>query len=121
MKRATYDRRSAEQLLPLIRSIASEISQRSDAIEVLEERLLALRGSWKEGKPSDEFLNVQSELSNQRRETRLSRLELARLGCTLDEDRPLRVLIPGADGTFDSGFAWDGTLDSLMPAAALVS
>ncbi len=121
MKRSSYDRRGAEHLLPLIRSIASEISERSDAVEVLEERLLALRGSWKDGKPSDDYLNLQSELSNQRRETRLSRLELARLGCTLDEDRPLRVLIPGMDGNFDSGYAWDGTLDSLVPAAAVTT
>jgi len=121
MKRTTYDRRSAEQLLPLIRSIASEISERSDAIEVLEERVLALRAGWKDGKPSDEFLNVQSELSNQRRETRLARLELARLGCSLDEDRPLRVLIPGLDGSFDSGYAWDGTVNSLVPAATVAT
>jgi len=114
MKRSSYDRRGAEHLLPLLRSIASEITERSDAIEKLEERLLVLRSTWKNGKPSDEYMNVQSEISSQRRETRLSRLELARLGCTLDEDRPLRVLIPGADGSFDSGFAWDGTVDSLV-------
>jgi len=95
MKRSSYDKRGAEHLLPLLRSIASEINERSDAIEGLEEKLLALRGTAKEGKPSEEYLNTQSELSNQRREARLSRLELARLGCTLDEDRPLRVLIPG--------------------------
>lgn len=118
MKRSSYDRRGAEHLLPLLRSIASEILERSDAIETLEERLLALRSTWKNGKPSNDYLEVQSELSNQRREARLSRLELARLGCTLDEDRPLRVLIPGLDGTFDSGYAWDGTLDSLAPATA---
>jgi hypothetical protein len=121
MKRTSYDRRGAEHLLPLIRSIASEILERSDAIESLEERLLVLRGSCKNGKPSDEYLDVQSELSNQRREARLSRLELARLGCTLDEDRPLRVLIPGADGTFDSGYAWDGRLNSLVSAATAVT
>ena len=118
MKRSSYDKRGAEHLLPLLRSIASEILERSDAIESLEERLLALRSTWKDGKPGDEYLNAQSELSNQRREARLSRLELARLGCTLDEDRPLRVLIPGMDGTFDSGYAWDGTLDALVSAAA---
>ena len=116
MKRSSYDRRSAEHLLPLLRSIASEITERSDAIEALEERLLVLRGSQKGGKPSNEFLNLQSELSSQRREARLSRLELARLGCTLDEDRPLRVLIPGVDGNFDSGYAWDGRLNALVPA-----
>jgi hypothetical protein len=117
MKRTAYDRRGAEHLLPLIRSIASEILERSDAIEALEERLLALRSTCKNGKPSDEYLDAQSELSSQRREARLSRLELARLGCTLDEDRPLRVLIPGVDGSFDSGYAWDGTLNSLVAAA----
>ncbi|MBK7642208.1 MAG: DUF2203 family protein [Planctomycetes bacterium] len=118
MKLSSYDRSGAEHLLPLLRSIASEILERSDAIEALEEKLLALRSTWKDGKASDEYLNVQSELSNQRREARLSRLELSRLGCTLDEDRPLRVLIPGEDGSFDAGYAWDGTLDAIIPATA---
>lgn len=108
MKRSSYDTRGAEHLLPLLRSIASEIIERSDAIEGLDERLLALRGNQTDGKQSADFLAVQSELSNQRRELRLARLELARLGCTLDEDRPLRILIPGQDGRFESGYAWDG-------------
>jgi hypothetical protein len=118
MKRSSYDRRGAEHLLPLVRSIAREITERSDAIEALEERMLALRGRVKNGTPSDEYLNLQSEISNQRREARLSRLELSRLGCSLDEDRPLRVLIPGVDGTFDSGYAWDGKLNALVAVAA---
>lgn len=121
MKRSSYDKRAAEHLLPLLRSIAVEIHERSDVIEGLEERLLALRGTCKDGRVSNEYLDVQSELSNQRREARLSRLELSRLGCTLDEDRPLRVLIPGLDGSFDSGFAWDGTLDCLVPATAVAT
>ena len=118
MKRSSYDKRGAQHLLPLLRSITNEIVERGDAIEALEERLLVLRTATRKGKPDNEFLNVQSELSIQRREVRLARLELSRLGCSLDEDRPLRVLIPGVDGTFDSGFAWDGTQDALVAAAA---
>ena len=53
MKRSSYDKHAAEHLLPLLRSIAVEIHERSDVIEALEERLLALRGKWKDGKVSD--------------------------------------------------------------------
>lgn len=114
MKRSSYDRRGAEHLLPLLRSIGREITERSDTIEGLEERLLSLGQGGRRARPSEEFLAVQSELSNQRREMRMARHELARLGCILDEDRPLRVLIPGQDGRFESGHAWDGTNDRLL-------
>lgn len=114
MKRRTYDHRSAQQLLPMLRSIAVELTERSNAIESLDERLLEARGRQRRAKPSPEFVDLQSDLANHKRELRLAKLEISRLGCMLDEDRALRILIPGSDGSFESGFAWDGTLDRLQ-------
>jgi hypothetical protein len=46
----------------------------------------------------------------------LVRTELEKLGCTLDMDHPMRVLIPGSDGYLEHGYQWDpaeGTLETL--------
>jgi len=113
MNRHSYDPERASALLPLLRSITAEIRERSEAIDVLELELGDL-GQTRRGR--ERRGDIEADLSVQRRELRVVRRELERLGCTLDEDHPLRVLIPGADGALDHGFTWsplDEKLQSL--------
>lgn len=96
--RKEYDRERAAQLVPLLRSITHEILERTAAIERLELALV-------QGAPSPAGdAGLDAELVGQRRELRLAKQELSRLGCAIDQDHPLRVLIPGASG--QAGFAW---------------
>lgn len=110
MNRHSYDPERASALLPLLRSITAEIRERSESIDALELELQGLGHARRERVRRGE---VEADLSIQRRELRVVRRELERLGCSLDEDHPLRVLIPGADA--DHGYAWtpdDGKLES---------
>jgi hypothetical protein len=100
-----YDREKAARLVPLLRSITRELLDRAQAIELLEARL-ETRGQTEKRRGATESANTRSELAQQRRDLRLARQELARLGCALDEDHPLRILIPGEKGDIHSGFAW---------------
>jgi hypothetical protein len=113
MNRHSYDPERASALLPLLRSITAEIRERSETIDLLELELQELGDSLRARERRGE---VEADLSIQRREIRVVRRELERLGCALDQDHPLRVLIPGADGALVHGFAWsplDGKLESL--------
>lgn len=113
MNRHSYDPERAERLLPLLRSITAEIRERSEAIDALERELQELGGTRRARERRGE---LEASLSIERRELRVSRRELERLGCALDEDHPLRVLIPGVDGALDHGYAWsplDEKLESL--------
>jgi len=106
VRQARYDEPRARALVPLLSAITHEIQEREQAIDRLEHRLVALRrrnGSTVDG--PDEW-NVQAQLAAHRTERRRSQMELARLGCVLDEDHALRVLIPGTDGKFVHGYAW---------------
>ncbi|MDP6761302.1 MAG: DUF2203 family protein [Planctomycetota bacterium] len=102
MKKA-YDNHSADSLIPLLRVIQREIRERSDAVRILENRLRAFSLDQAD---SSAFLAVRAELSNHRREIRLSKKELERIGCALDAGQPNRVLIPGRNGELDAGFSW---------------
>lgn len=102
MKRA-YDARNADQLIPLLRSVQREIRERADEIRGLRVRLTNLtRGQG----DVEATRALQAELANHKREIRLARKELERLGCAIDEERPERVLIPGVGGDLAAGFAW---------------
>ena len=101
----------AERLVPILRSIASEIGERTRAIERLESALDSTTTPQRETEMRTRALGA--ELAHQRRELRFAQRELARLGCTLDGDHPLRILIPGADGTFAGGYSWDPSEDVL--------
>ena len=100
-----YDREKAARLVPLLRSITRELLERAQAIELLEARLEG-QGNTAQHKRTPESANARSELAQQRRDLRLARQELARLGCALDLDHPLRILIPGERGDIHAGFAW---------------
>lgn len=113
-----YTRERAEQLVPILRSIASEIDERTRTIERLEGIFEAPSSASRPGKSSGDLRGLGARLANQKRELRLARQELGRFGCALDEDHPLRVLIPGEDGTLENGYAWDPAGDILGRRAA---
>jgi hypothetical protein len=105
-----YDRDEAAKLIPLLRSITREIEDRTSAIASLEATVAESRlpKSSPARDDRDSFAK-QAELANQRRELRLAKQELARLGCTLDLDHPLRVLIPGDRVGVERGFTWSNS------------
>ena len=117
MNRHRYDPERAEALLPLLGSITREIRERSQAIDRLEQDCLRLRRTRTDRQRRSDS---EAELAVHRRELRVAQRELERLGCALDDDHPLRVLIPGADGELEHGWAWDprdGTLESFELAS----
>ena len=102
MIRKIYDARNAEALIPLLRSITNEIQEREEAIDRRTARLQV-------GGPkltASERSQIEAELSVNKRELRLALRELERLGCMLDLDHPLRVLIPAGATGQSGGFAW---------------
>ena len=101
MKKA-YDYRAAERLIPLLRNIQKEIRERSDSIRRAYVRIKGLGNTRRNAEGA-----FRAEISNHKREIRLARKELTRLGCLLDEASPHRVLIPGSNGALDCGFAWE--------------
>ena len=102
MKHA-YSRTRAKQLIPLLQSISAEIEDRTLAARRLERKLR----SFGEDSTDPAVFDVRAELAEQRRQLRLSRTELEDLGCSVDEEDPRRVLIPGLGGTMVNGFCWE--------------
>lgn len=113
-----YDRSRAERLVPLLQSILRELRERQQAIAGLERSIEERqRGTGRES--NADLLLVQLAEHNQGERDALR--ELAHLGCVLDDDYPMRVLIPGDDGEFASGFCFDalsGALEELSVASA---
>ncbi len=104
-----YDRSQAERLVPLLQAIIREIQERNGHIDQLEQEHASMRGDDHAGPKG--LLLVR--LVEHRRALREAEQELSVLGCALDEDRPLRVLIPGDRGGFEGGFAFDALRNSL--------
>ena len=118
MKKA-YDREKAVQLVPLLRSIVHELVERTQAIETLEASLAETSPpNAKRRQAAREVFHVQADLAHQRRDLRLAKQELARLGCEIDPDHPLRVLIPGEHGEVEDGYIW--ALDDAEPTPVSV-
>jgi len=109
MNRNVYDEQRALQLVPLLRSITNEIQDRAQAIDRLEHRLDSVTRTARSASRTDALREIEGNLSENRRELRMAKRELERLGCALDEDHPLRVLIPGTNGELDHGYAWTPT------------
>jgi hypothetical protein len=105
MSTKSFARQDAERLLPLLRSIGAEIRERGRAIDGLEERLAAFADE--RYRYRSEIAQIEAELACHRRELRRTERELSELGCNLDADHPLRILIPGRG----EQFAWEGRLD----------
>ena len=100
MKR-TYDRTEAENLRPLLESIATELDERSVAIASIERRQRRLKI---EGVSDDVYGNLTADLANHKREIRLATEELERLGASVDVGSRSVVHLPGPDGSLESGF-----------------
>lgn len=98
-----YGVETAEKLLPLLVSIGREIKNRVKAINDLEEALEKKR-------PGFDVATATARLAIEKRELRTTLKELERLGCDLDPDHPLRILIPGLSGPM----AFEGSLEKTM-------
>ncbi|MBL8858463.1 MAG: DUF2203 family protein [Planctomycetes bacterium] len=103
MKKQAYDEDAAEKLLPLLVSIGREIKNRMRAVDALEKEL----GERQRG---DDNTELVARLAIEKRELRTTLTELERLGCELDADHPLRILIPGLNGPM----AFEGSLEKTM-------
>jgi hypothetical protein len=105
MTKRTYAEPEAEKLLPLLVSIGREVKNRMRAITELEQKLAASRAS--KGSRDPAARETIAQLAMHKRELRTSLEELERLGCDLDADHPLRILIPGLNGPM----AFEGSLE----------
>ena len=113
MRPNVYDRQGAGSLVPMLRSITTEMLDRTRTIEELEGRLDRIARTMDRSARAE----IEGQLAGQRRDLRLAKRELERLGCALDTDHPLRVLIPGTDGELDHGYAWS-PMDEKIEALA---
>ena len=96
----TYDLQEAQALIPFFQSIASEVTERRAAIRKLEAQLITASAE------SDEAVQAQADRANHRKEMRIALREITRLGCAIDREFPLRVIIPGSQGEADC-FSWN--------------
>jgi hypothetical protein len=103
MKKQAYGEAAAEKLLPLLLSIGREIKNRVQAINGMEEAL-------EKRAPGLDVATTTARLAIEKRELRTTLRELERLGCDLDPDHPLRILIPGLNGPM----AFEGSLEKTM-------
>jgi hypothetical protein len=102
MTRKIYDAGRAEALIPLLRSITDEIQEREEAIDRGTARLQNGNSTL----TAADRQALAAELSVHKRELRFALRELERLGCALDLDHPLRVLIPGSTTELGRRFEW---------------
>lgn len=103
MKRIPYDLTRARELLPLLSSIGREIEERTKLLEGLEARIEQLT----KASPDSESLRLfVAEAANHRREIRMARAELERLGCRVVGTAPLTIRIPGRVGSINKSFVW---------------
>jgi hypothetical protein len=113
MKRRIYALKEAERIVPLLRSIGRELSSRRRAADELQKNLDSIASPGR--RPSRDEVwegarrqtDLQAELATHLREIHGAEKELERLGCSLDEQHPLRILIPSPNGHW----AFDGHLD----------
>ena len=87
--------RRAQRMSPLLRSIVREARDRSSGIQLLEAKLEGLLAG--PGEPVHEIRRVEEELFRHRRGFESLQAELARLGCSLDANRPDRIVCSMAD------------------------
>lgn len=105
MTKRVYAEPQAEKLLPLLISIGREVKNRIRAIDELEQTLARYGPS---NPPRDAAGTAAlAQLALHKRELRSALEELERLGCDLDADHPLRILIPGLNGPM----AFEGSLE----------
>jgi hypothetical protein len=105
MTKPVYAEPEAEKLLPLLVSIGREVKNRIRAIDELEQQLAKYDRSNPPRDPAG--TDAVAQLALNKRELRSALKELERLGCDLDADHPLRILIPGLNGPM----AFEGSLE----------
>lgn len=105
MTKPAYAEPEAEKLVPLLVSIGREVKNRIRAIDAIEQEL-SKYGPTRPAKDG-QAAELHAQLSTHKRELRLALKELERLGCELDADHPLRILIPGLNGAM----AFEGSLE----------
>jgi chromosome segregation ATPase len=113
MKRRIYALKEAERIVPLLRSIGRELSTRRRAADELQKNLDSLAAPGRRASRREVWegtrrqTDLEAELATHLREIHGAEKELERLGCSLDEQHPLRILIPSPNGHW----AFDGALD----------
>jgi hypothetical protein len=110
MQNETQAQMDAERMLPLLRSIGQELLDRTRAIEALEAKLEARAPARQV--PDQDGAQLEAELALHRRELRSVERELSRLGCSLDADHPLRILVLGRPGKLDDTHFYRATSDT---------
>ena len=105
MTKPVYAEPEAEKLLPLLVSIGREVKNRLRAIDAIEQEL----AKYGPAKPARDAKATEliAQLATHKHELRTALKELEHLGCQLDADHPLRILIPGLNGTL----AFEGSLE----------
>lgn len=116
----SYDVTAAESLIPLLRVMNTELNERAAAIEMLhhEFRLVGKRDDLSKRERRIQEGHLFAEISNHKREMRVTRREFQRLGCSFDEGDPETVHIPGENGEYDAGYTWrvgEGRVQVLQP------
>jgi hypothetical protein len=94
MKSRTYALQEAEKIVPLLRSIGREIKSRQRAADEMRKHLASLRAQRRVDGDKPSADNLEAQIATHLRELRSAEKELERLGCRLDEEHPLRILIP---------------------------
>ena len=102
MKNKHYLEEELTGLLPLLASIAREIEERTACLESIESAL----ASSPFAEPGDGPPNLVAEAATHRRELRMARQELERLGCSVVGTTPLTFRIPGRVGEVNKSFVW---------------
>lgn len=93
---------NATPMAPLLRSVATEIVERTLEVSKLEFRLPRARDAAARSR-------IEAALANHRRELRLAREELAALGWERDDKLPLCFLRTGADGRTETRWKLEDT------------
>lgn len=94
MTTPTANRPSVDDMLPLLRTIQGEISDRLNEVATLEARLAAFLPT--RHVHEREIGRIEAELATQRRELRHISKELSRLGVAFDPDHPHRIVMPAS-------------------------
>ena len=103
MKHPLYSKQNATALLPLLEAITREIQERTSCLERIE-------GLLEDAAPnalSKETVRDRiAQAATQRRELRLARAELERLGCSIVGTQPITIRIPGQRGSKRRSFVF---------------
>lgn len=109
---------TARRMLPLLRSYACELRERSLAIDELESRF----GPRKLARTPTSMAGqlIEAQLSTHRRELSRLRRELKRMGWRVDRMQPLQLVLHGADGLPEVTWSPTGPAESVASADAAV-